>query len=376
MKFKVLQTESALGLGGQELRVLAEVEGLLRRGHEVWLAVQPQSRLEALAVKGALPVVAVRMRKRDYPFFVYRLVRLMDEKRVDIVNTHGSEDSWAGGLAARLSRQKPVVIRTRHKSTPVSNHPLNRILYRQLTDRIVTTGEGVRQQLIQHNGLDGAKIVSIPTGVDLNTFNSEINGAAVRREWGIEADEFLVGTVSFLRDYKGIVYYIQAARRILEEKTNVRFLIVGDGPQRDILAAQIEGFGLGGKVLMTGHREDVPQILSALDLFVLPSSGAEGVPQAVVQALAMGKPVIATDVGSVSEVILQGETGILIPPKDSEAIVRATLELMRSGDLRQRLARRGKKLVQAQYNAERMLENLELFYQDALMGSQSIGGQG
>ncbi len=229
MKLNVLQTESALELGGEEFRVLAEVEGLAQRGHHVVLALRPNSQLQGLAGTQGIPVETVRMEKWLYPVAILSLVRLISRYTIDIVHTHGSRDSWIAAIAGRLSRRKPVIIRTRHKSVPIADNFLNRILYTRLTDRIITTGERVRQDLIQLNRFDGSRIVSIPTGVDLGVFRPRPDDGAFRAELGIAPQEFLVGMVSFLRDYKGYRYYIEAARLVLEREAMVRFLIVGDG---------------------------------------------------------------------------------------------------------------------------------------------------
>jgi glycosyltransferase involved in cell wall biosynthesis len=366
MTVNVLQTESALELGGEEFRVLAEVEGLVQRGHRVILALRPNSQLQGLASAQGVPVETVMMEKWLYPIAILFLVRLISRYTIDIVHTHGSRDSWIAAIAGRLSRRKPVIIRTRHKSVPIADNFLNRILYTRLTDRIITTGERVRQDLIQRNRFDGSRIVSIPTGVDLGLFRPRPDDGAFRAELGIAPQEFLVGMVSFLRDYKGYRYYIEAARLVLEREAMVRFLIVGDGPEREALRAQIDQLGLTDRVIMTGHREDIPNILSALDLFVLTSIDAEGLPQVITQALAMEKPVVASNVGAVSEVVMHGQTGLLVPPRDPDAMAEQILLLMKDRDLGRRLAYNGRRLVEERYSLATMLDRVEALYKGVL----------
>jgi glycosyltransferase involved in cell wall biosynthesis len=366
MTVNVLQTESALELGGEEFRVLAEVEGLVQRGHRVILALRPNSQLQGLASAQGVPVETVMMEKWLYPIAILFLVRLISRYTIDIVHTHGSRDSWIAAIAGRLSRRKPVIIRTRHKSVPIADNFLNRVLYTQLTDRIITTGERVRQDLIQRNRFDGSRIVSIPTGVDLGLFRPRPDDGAFRAELGIAPQEFLVGMVSFLRDYKGYRYYIEAARLVLEREAMVRFLIVGDGPEQEALRAQIDQLGLTDRVIMTGHREDIPNILSALDLFVLTSIDAEGLPQVITQALAMEKPVVASNVGAVSEVVMHGQTGLLVPPRDPDAMAEQILLLMKDRDLGRRLAYNGRRLVEERYSLATMLDRVEALYKGVL----------
>jgi glycosyltransferase involved in cell wall biosynthesis len=366
MSLNVIHTESAMGLGGEEFRVLAEVADLTARGHRGVLVVPPDSQLQVLARKQGLIVETVSMAKLGYPRAIRALVRLINRYQVDIVHTHGSRDSWIAAIAGRLSRRKPVVIRTRHKSVPVADTMLNRILYARLTDRIITTGERVRQNLIRHNRLEGVRITSIPTGVNLRLFHPQPDDGTVREELGIGRHAFLVGMVSFLRDYKGYNYYIEAARLVLEKSPSARFLLIGDGPEKEVLRERIEQLGLTGKVIMTSHRDDIPRILSALDLFVLTSIAGEGVPQVITQALAMEKPVVASDVGAIDEVVIDGQTGLLVPPGDPAAVCAKILVLMKDRELGKRLAATGRRLVEERYDTQQMFDRLYALYAEAL----------
>ncbi len=366
MSLNVIHTESATGLGGEEFRVLAEVGDLTGRGHQVVLVVQPDSQLQVLARKQGLNVETVLMGKLAYPRAIRALVRLINRYHIDIVHTHGSRDSWIAATAGRLSRRKPVVIRTRHKSVPVADTLLNRILYTRLTDRIITAGERVRQNLIVHNRIDGSRITSIPTGVNLRVFYPQPDDGTVREELGIRRHEFLVGMVSFLRDYKGYIYYIEAAKLVLAKSPVARFLIIGDGPEKEVLRERIAHLGLTGKVVMTSHRDDIPRILSALDLFVLTSIAGEGVPQVITQALAMEKPVVATNVGAIDEVVIDGQTGLLVPPGDPAAVCAKILFLMRDREWGKRLAATGRRLIEERYDAQQMFDRLYTLYADAL----------
>jgi len=211
--------------------------------------------------------------------------------------------------------------------------------------------------MIHDNGFDGSRIVSIPTGIDLEKFNPTKIRALIGKKG------FSVGTVSILRSWKGHYYLIEAVPEILKVVPEAHFIIVGDGLHRDTIARHIRQLSLEKKILMAGHREDIPEILASLDLIVHPSYANEGVPQSILQAMAMERPVVATDTGAVSEAVLDGRTGFLIPPKNPKAIAEKVIELYRSPELRIQFGREGRKLVEKEYSLDRMLDKMEALYQ-------------
>ncbi|WP_447973828.1 glycosyltransferase [Nitrospira sp. Kam-Ns4a] len=298
-KMRILHTESSLDLGGQELRVLREAEGMTKRGYPVFLAVSPDSRLRHEAEQANVPVVPIRFHKARFAGLVVDVLRAISKYEIRIVNTHGSLDSWTASVAARLSPARPVVIRTRHKSTPVTNTVRHRLLYKVLPDVIVTTGARVRESLIGQLGLCPSDVVSIPTGVDTSVFRPAARTSTLRTEVGAAAGDPLIGTVAFLRSYKGLTHLIDAAALVRCRHPEAKFLIVGEGPEQARLMAQIHRLRLSSTVMLTGFRRDVPDLLAELDVFVLSSLDGEGLPQALTQAMAMQRAVVATCVGSI-----------------------------------------------------------------------------
>ncbi|MCK4325701.1 glycosyltransferase [bacterium] len=358
----ILHTESSRQWGGQEQRILCEAVELGKRGWRVVVACRPDSRILHRARQAGIETRKVNMDSGFNLKAFLKLIWLIYRERVDIVNTHSSKDSWLGSLAARLTTRSKL-IRTRHVSIPIPKHPLN-IVYR-MPHRIITCGETIRQAMIKDNKLEPEKIVSIPTGVDLRRFDFTINGAEVREKLRIEPDAPLVGTLGIIRSEKGHFYFVRAARRILEEKPEVRFLIAGNEPKGDTVRRQIKELGLEKEVIMAGLRDDVPQILAALNIFVLPSL-REGVPQGVAQALAMKKAVVATAVGGVPELIENDRTGILVPPRDVETLAEAIVELLDDNEKAKKIGENGRRLIEEKFSVETMVEKIESLYRDLL----------
>lgn len=362
----ILHTESSNGWGGQEIRILTEAEGMQRRGHRVLVAATPGSRLLEEAGGKGLPTVRVAMDGWRMWAAIARLRAVIRNERVDIVNTHSSRDSWLASVATRLAGRKPILIRTRHLSTPIERSIVTRFLYNTLPDAVITTGESIRATMIERHGFDARKIVSIPTGVDTAMFSRSSAKGTVRDAYGVPRNVPLVGIVAVLRSWKGHEDFLDAARLVLKEVPDARFVIVGDGPRAPNIRDYIERLGLAASVTMTGHRPDVASVLADLDVFVLSSFGHEGVPQAVLQAMAMEVPVVATNVGSVSEVVRDGETGLLAPPLDPEALAACIVGALQRDDLRRELVSSARRLIEERYRLDAMLDRLDALYDDLM----------
>jgi glycosyltransferase involved in cell wall biosynthesis len=318
---KILHTESSLGWGGQEIRVLTEARGVAGCGHEVAIAAPPEARIyEAAADYGvdriALPIG--RKNLRGLAAMRHALARA----RYDVVNTHSSTDSWLVAVTCRLSGPRPAIVRTRHISAPVPRNAATRWLYRQAA-HTVTTGEKLRLQVIAEAALDPSRVTSIPTGIDLERFRPGDRRDA-RARVNLPADASIVGIVATLRSWKGHAFLLEACAAI----GNVLLVIVGDGPQRAALEKKAHELGMAGRVRFAGNQADVAPWMQAFDLFCLPSYANEGVPQALAQALACGLPVITTPVGSIEELVADGRTGVIVPPSDAQALRRAIEALL------------------------------------------------
>lgn len=357
----ILHTESSLGWGGQEIRILQESLGMKARGHRVLIAASPKSLLLPRAERAGLEIIPIDLAHR-YPWTFWQMLSIFAQKEIDILNTHSSADSWVATLAARMAKRKPIVIRTRHLSTPISKNIWSRLIYDLIPDAVITTGEEIRRQMILENNFDGHKIFSIPTGVDLDQFDPE------KIKPSLLGKGLMVGMIGVLRSWKGHRYFLKAVPLILEKIPEAQFYIVGDGPQLSSIKQTIEKLKLQDKVFLLGHREDIAEILVSLDIIVHPSYGHEGVPQTILQALAMRKPVVATQVGSISEVVIEGQTGLLIPPRDAEKIAQGVIEIYKNSELRQRLINNGREFVKKKYAYKIMLDRLEDLYGDLLSG--------
>ena len=343
----VLHTESSLGLGGQEIRIVTEARWLLEHGWDVVIACQPASRLRGEASAAGLSVVTVRMRSAFDIAAVFALRRLISRLDVGIVHTHSSVDSWLATVAARSTRRS--VVRSRHVSIPIIRR---RALVYRLADRVLTTGEAIRAIVIAA-GVPAERVVSVPAGVDTARFHPGVSGKTVRDELGLTGPA--VGLVANIRGSKGHNDFLDAALVVRRRLPAARFLIVGDGVGFDDVRRRVHDLGLTSHVVMTGFRRDVPEVMAALDVLVLPSTRSEATSQVIPQALAVGTPVVATAVGGIPEIVKDGVTGRLVPPGEPAALAAAIEDMLTDVGRAHAMAHAGQALVRERFTVDAMM---------------------
>jgi len=358
--YTILHTESSLGWGGQERRILAEAGAMRERGHRLLLAGDPRGELLSRGERAGFFVCPLNFGGWRNLGTGWALRRLVQREKVDFLNTHSSLDSWVG-MFALAGLQKPLLVRTRHLSTPVKGSWPTRRLY-QAPAAIITTSQGIKELLQHRVGVDPQRVFSIPTGVSLTEFAPRDADAGLRSRWQIPADSFIWGMVSVLRSWKGHLYALEALQELLRSGLQTHLVVVGEGPYRSLIEPHIQELGLEAHVRLVGYQEDVAPWLALMDVMVMASYAHEGVPQAALQALAMGKPVVGTTVGGIPEVIRPGETGLLAPPKDPQALAQALRQLREHPELRQEMGRRGRDLVVQKYSLEQMAASVEAVY--------------
>lgn len=359
-RLRILHTESSLGWGGQEIRILSEARGMIARGHEVRVVGAVGSRIVEEAPAWGVPAFALPIGKKRLVGLKCMLEWLRQERRAHVVSTHSSTDAWLAAVALfALGRPIPMV-RTRHISAPVRRGALTWWLYTRATARIVTTGEALKKELVERNGFRADRIDSIPTGIDAARFRPG-DRAAARAALGLPPAVPLVGIVATLRSWKGHRHLVEAMRGL---PAQAELVIVGDGPQRAALEAQVERLGLRARVRFAGNQADVLPWLQALDVFVLPSYANEGVPQALVQAMLVGLPCVTTHVGSIAELAIPERTAVVVPPQEVEALHAAIQRILGDPALGSALGQAARAHCAEKYSYERMLDEMERVYRE------------
>ena len=364
----IVHTENSCGWGGQEIRILTEARGFLDRGHRVTLVAPGEAPIAPAAERLGIPVVRIDIRKKRVAALV-ALRRCLAARRteIDVLNSHSSTDSWLCALACATLAGAPPLVRTRHVSTHVTARPTTRWLYRDATAHIVTTGDALRHQLAREIGAPLDHMTSVPTGVDLARFVPG-DPVAARARLGLPARPAL-GIVATLRDWKGHSYLFEAIARDRAAWAGWQILVVGDGPYRDRLDARLAALDIADAFRFVGQQEDVVPWLQALDLFTLPSYGEEGVPQAIIQAMACGLPVVSTPVGAIPEAVAADVTGLIVPARDAAALATALARLRDGPALRARFGAAGRERAVRDFGIATMLDRMEAVFAAARDGA-------
>lgn len=360
--WRIAHSESSLGWGGQEHRVLAELVGFRKRGCSVFLLAPPKAAIFQRARSATVPAVPLNVAKLLFPFNVLRLARWLRRERIEVLNPHSSRDGWLLGLAGRIARV-PLIIRSRHIDVDYPNAWVSRHAFTTLADHVLTTSQKITANFQETFGLPDDRISTVPTGIDLTRFSPEGPKAALGT---ISSSAPLVGMVSVLRSWKGHPTFLQAARQLLDAGFAARFVIVGEGPMRPVIERDIAELDLAGAVTLTGHREDVPEVLRALDVLVIASTRHEGVPQIGLQALATQTPVVGSDAGGTPEIIRHGETGRNFPAEDAGALARAIRASLAETAATRAMCQQGRAMVEQHHSLDTMLDQLDDIYRRRL----------
>ncbi len=359
---RILHTEASCGWGGQEIRILEEAKGLAARGHEVTLACPSAAHIYVEAPRYGVPVAALPIARRNLGG-MFALRRHLAQLRPDVVNTHSSTDSWLAALACATLRHGPPIVRTRHISAPIPKNPASRWLYGGAVRHVVTAGEALRRQLIEEAGVLPDRVTSVPTGIDIARFSPGDKRAA-RHALGLDPDGPIAGIVATLRSWKGHMYLLEAFAKLV--RSDARLLVIGEGPMRGPIEAKITELQLGNSVRLVGQQDRPEDWLRSLDIFCLPSYANEGVPQAILQAMMTGLPVVTTPVGAILEAVSDGETALVVPPRDAAALAGAIDRLMQNPDLANRLGHAARGRALERFSRETMLDRMESVFRNAL----------
>lgn len=319
---RILHTEASSGWGGQEIRILTESQVFVRHGHELLIAADVDSQIAKNAAAYGIKALPIKLKKKRFAD-LFALRRVISEQKPDVINCHSSTDHWLSALARLTLKHKPAIVRTRHISAPVHRNKPTRWLYNKGAEAVMTTGVSIREQLISDGFVDANRVFSVPTGIDTDVFTPG-DKQKQRNLLKLPSDHFIFGICATLRSWKGHSDLIQAFD--LLNNSNVSLLIVGDGPQLDKLKKLISETHFPHNIHLVGNQANVLPYLQSMDCFVLPSYANEGVPQALLQAMAVGLPVISCPIGGIPEALQDYAQGTLTPTQNPQALSQAMLK--------------------------------------------------
>ncbi len=368
---RILHLVAIRGRGGTGASTLSLVEGLADKGHNVAVVCFKRGLLyNTLVGKNKVRLITgIKMAPgfRPYQWFkdLRKLYPFVREFKPQIIHAHSSPDYWLGFLLA-LMTGVPLV-RTRHVPVPLKPHPFNLLLYRKTTT-VVAVSHAVGDSYFSGVNWKPERVKVIYDGVDVKRFHPKVNGGAVRGKLDLDKGHILVGSVARYSHVKGLPHFLKALEQLMEKDSRMRGLVVGRMKSKSLYRSLKEWLverELEERAVLWGHQDRIEEVLAALDLAVLASLGSEGSSRVALEAGACGKPLVATAVGGLPEMVLTGKTGILVPPGDKEALARA-LERALSPLVRRWMGLNALKRVTKAFTKERLVEGIENLYMEVL----------
>jgi glycosyltransferase involved in cell wall biosynthesis len=388
-KLKVLQIITRIDKGGSAEDIVITAMGLDKERYELTLMSGPvedpsqdrKKEIEGYGIRHIFIPELVRNINlfKDLMAFL-KIYRVLRKEKFDIVHTHTSKAGLLGRLAAKMARV-PIIIYTPHghvffgyfSSLKTKIFILLEKLASPLADKIVALTNGEKEDYIVYKIASERKLAIICSGVDLNRFKelSSDEKRKIKKELGIPENSLVVGTAGRLVPIKGLEFLVEASKIIVSKYPDTYFLFAGDGPLRQSLEKKACRMGVKDNIIFLGWRDDVPKIISIFDIFVLPSLN-EGMGRVLVEAMSLGKPIVASEIGGIPDLVIHGKNGFLVPPKNPKELAKYIQILLDNEEKRQKLGLAGKRMA-VNFSAQIMLKKTSNLYEE-LLKQKSICG--
>lgn len=336
---------------------------LKERGFRVQIAcLFEEGILAGQARQEGIPFECLHAKKEWSLPTVFRIHRWLRTKEIDILHTYFFSFHFFAGLAA-WQIGIPVILSSRREipDWQKKRHRWIENLGNLFVDRVICCSHAVEERTLAREWIAPEKVLTIHNGVDFGRYARPLDGTVIRREFNLPASVPLIGTVANFSEEKGYPFLLEAARVVLAKHSQVRFLFVGFGPLADEIRARAEEIPGHERIIFAGARSDIAELLAAMDIFVL-ASIREGFPNVLLEAMAACKPVVATKVGGIPELVDSGRDGFLVPPQNGEALAKAVLALVQDPERARRFGREARIKIERGFSLERMVDEYESLY--------------
>ncbi len=332
---KVLHIDTEKGWRGGQQQVAYLLEAMLLENYDTALVCQPHSQIQRYCAERKLPHFSIRM-LGEIDFIAGIRVALLARKRgYNILHLH-SGHALAIGLWAKLFYPALKLIAVRRVDFHINKNWLSLFKYKTgLLNKIIGISEAIKQVLIE-DGIPPEKVITIHSGVDIHQFDDFVSNKNLRAQYDIPSDHIIVGTIAAMVGHKDYPNLLKAAKIVIEKQDNISFCALGDGPNKSDILDLAQGLQLGKRFVFVGFQENIGQFLKLFDIFVL-ASHLEGLGTSLLDAKAVGLPVIACETGGISEAVIHGRDGLLVPPKNEQALAEVILMLANDQQLRRKL---------------------------------------
>jgi glycosyltransferase involved in cell wall biosynthesis len=365
---RIAHTESSMHMGGQELRILDQIQWLLNKGHSAWLLAHEDSAIHQEAIRRGIPTHTVPFRGSAHPQAVFEIAQFARHKRIQLIDCHSSSDACTA-IAAKLFGVP--IVRSLHVYE-YKTDLIHKYLWLYGNNYIIVVSQLIADMLVRSGFADRQKISVIPTGIDLNRFRSDVNGCSIRREFNIGLNTKVISHIAMIRPDKGQTFFIRAVDRISDIHPDVRFLIVGSATKPEYLEdikKEIAALRHRDKVILTGFRQAVETVIAASDVIVN-TAFYEPMSQVIHQAFAMKKLVVASDTNGHVETIRHRETGFMFRSMDAESLAKTVLSVL--GNNTQQIREQAYLMALSKFGITTMMEKTLNIYRTILEAKQPL----
>lgn len=369
MKWKILYIIENTSFGGGERAFAQVINGLDKEKYEVYVACG-NNELFIEKIKNKTKVFTLNLSNRFNPTIISKLTKIMKTEKIQIIHSQGARADFFARISAKLSKV-PLVIST--IAMPVEGFNVNwmkKTIYialdrftEKFVHKFIVVSEVLRERLIKIHKIAPEKVIVIPNGVEIEEYNPDrIDSFKIRNELSLDNNTCIIGAIGRLVWQKGLEYFIESAKFVLEVFSNAKFLIVGEGELKNKLENLAKQLKLDNNILFLGFRKDISEILGNLDIFVLPSI-REGMPIIILEAMAMAKPIVASNIEGVREQIINDKTGVLVPAKNPKALAEAIISLIKDKEKAKNIGNNAREIVKEKFIVEKMVKEHEKLYQ-------------
>ena len=359
---KILYVDSDIPWRGGQEQLFSLMQGLKTRGHNVTVATPSSSTLKKKAQEADISTIPFQQSFELSPLALTRLWKILYKNNFDIIHSNTPTVVFAAGLASKLCGT-PIRITSRRVNFPLKS-ALSRLKYNWSQEQIITVSTSIQTTLLR-GGIYPEKIKVIYEGVDTNWIDIQKPSPIKNKH------DLIIGTVAHMSSEKGHSILLKAAAELIPQFPNIAFVLVGDGKLLSELSRKAAQLGLENNIIFTGFRSDSESLMKNFDIFCLPSL-SEGLSSAILVAMANRLPVVATNVGGITELVVDKQTGFLVGPNQPSDLASALSKLIQSPDLRKQMGNMGRKRVEKNFTLKNKLDQTErLYYQ--LLASTDFG---
>lgn len=356
----ILHTETLYHWGGHQCRVLSEIIKFKEKGYKVVFVCNKNSIIAQKAKNSEIKVYEMEFKKTNYWETIPKLIRIIKNEKIDIISTHSSTDSWAAGIAAKITRKK--LVRFKHNMFPIGRDPLTRFIY-SIPDKFIVVSEPIKELMIKY-GINSSKIAVIPDSVDTEKFNPE-KAKGLREHFSIPEKAIVVGNISGFTRHKA-QHILFKAFNLVNEKYPCFLLLAGNASEEvrqrylSLVKKQFHD-----RIIFLGYRDDIPSILKSIDIYVS-STVSEGLSVAVLEAMAMEKPVVVSDIPAFKSFVIENYNGIFFESENVAKLAENLIFLIENESLRKELGKNARKTIIERFTLDRMIDDTEKLYKELI----------